>query len=312
MRLEERAIVFGRESNLIGVLTKPTAEREAGANVAVIVLNAGLLHHVGPNRISVAIARRLAELGFPVLRFDFSGIGDSSPRSDRSPFAESAMTDVSEAMEWLQAETRAERFILTGICSGADISFRAAIADERVAGVALMNAQGYELDTSDEVHADVKQRKDLRYYLTDALFNPRSWKKVLTGKSDYLDIGRLVGGRLRSKLAGESLPESERLVGELRSLLDRGTRLLILYSEGDTGLDYLRTNVGSQLPQLQAHPGMELDVLRHTDHVFTPRKTRNELLERVIKWMEFLDWRAGDDSSELPAAAEILANGRTR
>ena len=58
--MKETAITFGKSKSLTGVLTDPPeAKREAGVP-AVIFLNAGLIHHVGPNRLYVKLARALA------------------------------------------------------------------------------------------------------------------------------------------------------------------------------------------------------------------------------------------------------------
>ena len=76
----ERPLYFGERSNLLGVLTAPAAPHPGSP--AVILLNAGLLHRVGPNRLHVDVARRLAEAGFTSLRFDMSGVGDSELPGD--------------------------------------------------------------------------------------------------------------------------------------------------------------------------------------------------------------------------------------
>ncbi len=84
--MRERAVVFGDPPDLVGVLTEPDGVcRDRG----VIILNAGIIHRVGPNRLHVRMARALASLGFPVLRFDFSGQGDSGRRVDGPSYQES-------------------------------------------------------------------------------------------------------------------------------------------------------------------------------------------------------------------------------
>ena len=73
--MKEHAIVFGREATSVGIVTEPAAKHTSPSLPAVVILNSGVIHRVGPNRIYVALARDLAALGFPVLRFDLSGIG---------------------------------------------------------------------------------------------------------------------------------------------------------------------------------------------------------------------------------------------
>src|SRR5205823_3052307 len=47
---------------------------------AIVLLDAGATYRIGPNRLHVELARRLARDGDLVLRIDQSGIGDSAPR----------------------------------------------------------------------------------------------------------------------------------------------------------------------------------------------------------------------------------------
>ena len=75
----EHVVAFGKRQSLVGVLSRPT--RPVPDAPAIVILNTGIVHRVGHHRMYVLIARQLAAAGHPVLRFDFSGIGDSSHRS---------------------------------------------------------------------------------------------------------------------------------------------------------------------------------------------------------------------------------------
>ena len=60
--MSERAITFGAMGGLVGVLSEP--ERSTRRDVpAVLLWNVGINHHVGPSRIWVDLARRLADSG---------------------------------------------------------------------------------------------------------------------------------------------------------------------------------------------------------------------------------------------------------
>ncbi len=85
--MKEHALLLGKDRSLVGILTENGDADFPGKNelTGVLLLNAGLIHHIGPSRIYVKIARMLASMGFIVLRFDFSGIGDSGPRKDKLP-----------------------------------------------------------------------------------------------------------------------------------------------------------------------------------------------------------------------------------
>src|SRR5690242_20829696 len=103
------------------------------------MLNSGILHRVGSCRLHVQVARALSVAGFSTLRFDYSGVGDSDSRRDTLPFEQSAVVETQEAMDYLTRTKGVQRFVLMGLCSGADMSHDTAVADERVTGLVLID-----------------------------------------------------------------------------------------------------------------------------------------------------------------------------
>ena len=99
-RYRELPVLLGRRKSLVGILTEPQQAAGARERPAVVILNAGIIHRVGPNRLHVQLARALAQAGVTVLRFDMSGIGDSPNRHDVLSPLEAAMADIREALDW--------------------------------------------------------------------------------------------------------------------------------------------------------------------------------------------------------------------
>ena len=120
--LRERAVTFGGPRQLFGILTSPPPAAARAGLPAIIMLNAGAIHRIGAHRLYVPMARRWAALGFQVLRVDLSGIGDS-PVADGGQenltYPPERGEDVQTAMDFLSQSVQADRFILTGLCSGA-------------------------------------------------------------------------------------------------------------------------------------------------------------------------------------------------
>src|SRR5215212_8993414 len=127
----QRVVRFGSTTSLVGVFTEPVSGTPRQA-VGVIILNSGILHHVGANRLHVQLARRFAELGFASLRFDFSGIGDSEARRDRLSFEQSSPVETREAVDYLAQAHGLREVVLVGLCSGADAAHLSATLDERI------------------------------------------------------------------------------------------------------------------------------------------------------------------------------------
>ena len=168
--MREEAVLFGKSGSLVGVVTDPETSDDRGGRVAVLLLNSGFLHHVGPGAIYVKLARLMARLGFTSLRFDFSGIGDSGVRADSVPFERSAILEAQEAMDYLETTRGVRQFILMGICSGAAASFRIAYEDKRVVGAVLINPRGFGEKSGDAYRSSAQ----MRYYGRVGLSNSRS------------------------------------------------------------------------------------------------------------------------------------------
>ncbi len=293
--LKEQAVTFGAAAPLVGILTSPVASVSTGKapEIGVLLLNAGLLHRIGPSRLYVKLARFLARDGFHVLRFDFSGIGDSGRRRDTLPFEKSSNQEVSEAMDHMAEQTGLKRFLLIGLCSGALVSFCAAGQDPRVVGVVCINAPGFSHIIPDSVVAQVSKRQASRYYLQVALSNPASWLKILRRRVDYLSIGRALWnatfGRLQrskssaSTAAPDSVAATHGMQTQLENFKQRGVRSLLLFSEGDWGLDYLHCELGKSVKQLEQF-GAQLEVVTSADHIFTLRQNQRELMNRIRTW----------------------------
>jgi hypothetical protein len=286
--VKERALLFGEAKSLTGVITEPASPPDP-ARPAVVFLDAGVLHHVGPNRVHVRLARELAGDGFVCMRFDFSGLGDSRPRRDAVPFAESVVAETRKAMDVLAARG-ARTFLLFGICSGADAALRVALLDPRVAGAALVEpylvaGPGY-----------------LVYAYRRKLLNPLSWLRLLRGRSELwaaLSARRPARqdppspappepeGRARGPAAEEVpliLPSRPEVARQVRALAERGVELCFVYArEGPAYHNWLvlfRREVRGAIARRTAR----VVSIARTDHVFTPRAAQDRLVDAVRGW----------------------------
>jgi pimeloyl-ACP methyl ester carboxylesterase len=295
--MRETAVLFGPTRSLVGIMTTPPETARARERPAVVLLNAGLIHRVGPNRLYVKMARLLAGLGFSVLRFDFSGIGDSGVRDDHLAFDKSAISETQEAMHYLQAATGSTQFILIGLCSGANASFRTACGDPSVVGAVLLNPRGHLHETNEALAASLRRRTLLHHYRRMAFsssFRAKNWAKVLRGRVDYQTLREgLRGFRLGSLFAlRRQLPfEVQRARAEMQALRERGLHLLHLYSEADEGLDYLYILLGHDtVEQWHADGQMQLEIIPGANHTFTLLWSQAYLLDTMRRWVQGI-WR---------------------
>lgn len=299
--MTEEAVLFGKTGSLVGIITNPPEAKRNQRLPAVIYLNAGIVHRVGPNRLYVRMARTLAAMGFVVLRFDFSGVGDSQVREDTLPFRESAVSETQEAMDYLKATRGIDRFVLTGICSGARISFRTAGYDPRVVGAVLINPWGHLHDDGDEeLSLSIRNRALTRHYWRIAFsssFRAKNWRKALTGRVAYRSIvPAVIGAALRNFLGRNENGSSAagHALEALRTLAGRDVRLLHVYSEGDESLDYLTVILNNEVQEWHESGLLSpIAIIAGVNHTFSVLWSQDHLLRVVQNWVQqnlITDW----------------------
>lgn len=299
--MNEEAVRFGPQRGLVGIVTDPEGPRDAELP-AVVLLNAGLMHRVGPNRTYVQIARTLAARGHSVMRFDFSGMGDSRPRADHLPYIESAPREARDAMDWLAEHRGARRFILIGHCAGAGVALLVARDDVRVAGAALINIEGGDAGWTEYDRIKKVSQQHARNYGTRALLSRERWAKLLGGRADYRSIVRIVfkdiiwyrisslGFRARQSVQSrqpEVRARQATLAAEhLDPIISRKGALLLLHSEGSTGLEQIRAAFGPELDRRLAAGAIQLKVIAQSDHLFTLLARQRQLCAALTDWVQ--------------------------
>lgn len=275
--MKEKAVLLGKTRTLVGIITDPASGTQTPAHATVLLLNAGLLHRIGPSRMYVRLARELAAAGFPVLRLDFSGIGDSEARRDNVAFEEAALEEVRDAMDLMAKAKGSQRFLLMGLCSGADNAFQAARVEPRVAGIALIDGFAYRTPGF-----------WLRYY-QERMLDLGKWKQLLVTKFG-------AGGKAESEVqAGEALDDSEasyvrgfppidQTRSDLEAMASRGISVLFAYSAGQ----YQYYNHAEQFDD--AFRGADFRgritsrFFPSSNHTFTRHAHRDELIDAIRNW----------------------------
>jgi alpha-beta hydrolase superfamily lysophospholipase len=294
--MQEHATVFGATASLVGIITDPAPGAGRAATCAAIVLNAGVIHRVGPSRLHVTLGRRLAARGWVSVRFDHSGIGDSPSRRDALPFEQSAILEAREVMNAVQQSRGVERFVLIGLCSGAVTALETAAVDSRVVGAVLINPQGF--DASAQWNTYVQARSDAKRYVRRSLFQWESWKRVLTGRADYARLFRVLRQQARTVTGPEAAVTTvaTRVGSTIRGVLGRGVNLLMLCSEGDEGVDYMNVILGQDIRSMDGGEHLRIRILRGADHSLTLRASQQQVVDGVAEWADLVDRSRTDDA----------------
>lgn len=291
--VKEEALLLGPQRSLVGIYTSAASSSSRhGADIVAVLLNAGLIHHVGPHRLHVNLSRALAARGISSLRIDLSGIGDSSVRPDGLPAQELAVREPREIMDQLVRRGH-QNFALFGICSGARQALQAAVGDPRVKGLVLVNPASLVDDP------ELASRAATQYYLRRSLWSPRAWINLFTGRVKYQGLFRAIAGMVRRLGRGvDHAPDKPGLADMARQrfepLLAQGTRLLMVLSDRDAQFIKLldggvRDLQSDGQPQIEMHP--------KADHLFTSLKEKEALVEQVCDWMESLQRASSETGS---------------
>jgi pimeloyl-ACP methyl ester carboxylesterase len=278
---------FGPDGRLVGVLTEPAST--AARNTGVLLLNAGVVHHVGPQRLWVTLARRLAQSGFTVLRLDHAGIGDSLHRDDGLPWDQSSLADVNDALGWLEQSTACRRFALLGLCAGTLTAFRAAQRESRVDAIVLLTALLEDPAlVPEDVVAEAMDRRVGRSYVTQKATSGEAWKRLLTGQVNPGRVIRTIGRTAfaPAKAATGPRPGTADAIAGLERLLRRGTSISFVYAEPTTVLEYFRMTIDPRLEELKAMGRLDVAVLKGADHTFTSRRDQTRVVEAITNGLE--------------------------
>jgi pimeloyl-ACP methyl ester carboxylesterase len=272
----EQAILFGVDRSLVGILARPAQAEPSGAP-AIVILNTGIVHRVGHHRMYVSMSRQLAGAGYTVLRFDFSGIGDSYQRVDRLTPLDASMADIKDAIDLLAKDHQQSRFILIGLCSGADHSVLYGHTDSRVVGMVL-------LDPSLPPTA-----RFYFHYVAQRLCSLRNWVSVVTGRSGLV---RLLLRQLRSDasqhrpeaLTLEELPFSPYLSQCYKQSIANGIKILAAFATISSRRTYGRQMVDA-FPAVSFKDLLQLEFFPDADHLFSAPADLTRLNQLILNWL---------------------------
>jgi pimeloyl-ACP methyl ester carboxylesterase len=283
----ESAVTFG-DDRLFGVLSE---NMRLHSGTGIILANAGSVHTVGPGRAHVELAREWAALGFSVLRLDIGGVGDSNARPgavDNHPYPDHAVEDIASAARWMIDRARVSRVIVAGLCSGAHASFHAGLRVHGLAGIVVINPIVFYWNPACalDVSAWMNYYESRRY--SQAAREVASWVKLVRGQVNVRYAASVAYHRMREvagtvattlwRRLGWRDTSGENVADDLARIGERGVDVLLVFSEGDPGLDFVRRRYARPLRLLeQRSSNFALRVIPDADHTFTGREARQRL-----------------------------------
>ena len=268
--IREYVVLLGEHRTLVAVASAPP---QRSAAPVVLLVNAGVIHRIGPHRLHVRLARRLAQAGHLAMRMDLSGIGDSGAVPDQLSFRASSVADIRTAIDQITANDAAASVVVFGICSGADNALAAAEADPRIVGLVLVDPPCYATTPA----------------------RMRSLRARLRSLDAWMALPAKMLARLRTRLStpagaatvssgGRQPPPLEDYRRQLTALTARGVRILSVYSAAQG----VRYNHADQLYESFPELRGTLDSLYYPDanHTFTEIAQQTALISTLMDWFQ--------------------------
>jgi pimeloyl-ACP methyl ester carboxylesterase len=233
--VEERLVFFpSGPSNLAGVLTIPP---KPNGRAVLIPWGAGAFPSSGRNRVRTRLARSFAEEGFHSFRFDYRGVGESGGDSRTPDLAAPYTEDILAACAWL-AKQGLPRVVVVANCFGGWSSLMGAPNIQGLEGMALVNAPVWR------DHGQVRLRswrwwyRNLRKFRLSKLASPerRARYRALIGATASSLRESNLGAKGSSSVGLGS--RGSRYSGAVRSLVDRGIPILLIYGDGEFRADF--------------------------------------------------------------------------
>lgn len=288
----ERPIRFGPEGRLFGVLCEPLGP---AARELVLFVNAGRDYHIGWARVTLNQARAFAARGIASLRFDASSVGDSGTAPDEPEetlYSQAQIDDVRLAIDAMQ--TRGfDAPVLIGRCSGAYAAFHAAVVDERIRRLVIVNNERFVWDPDESVEDAIRYAHRSTGDLGATLARKDGLRRLLTGKLRVGSAGRYLIYRYRKQLSIKLAPVLGRLTKHGRlyhqchrhfgTLAAREVDVSLIYADGDVGIAEFQTYFDEGGKRLATYPNASLTIIPNADHNFTHLAAGRRLLDALLR-----------------------------
>ena len=274
----EETLVLGESAHLVATLTTPAHAGEQPPPIIALLSNSGVIPRSGPNRMNVHLARRFADLGIPSVRFDLSGLGDSSRPANPKPMMAQWLADCRAVMDHAEQRHGCSRFVMIGFCSGAEVAHLLGLQDPRLRAALLWDMYAYPTLGS-KLHF-------LAYRLRKL-----GLSGLVRKASDR--IQRSLGLRAAPTSAKAATPpaipsqppDKAELMQRLQTLVDQGVTLHFSFGEGNPHWFNHEGQFWSMFKGAPFLKEVSFRFLREADHLLTESRAQRAFLDMTDEWL---------------------------
>jgi len=281
---DEESFFFdaGRE-RLVGIVTTPAplpgGVATAASSLGVLVVVGGPQYRVGSHRQFVLLARALAQRGYAVMRFDCTGMGDSSGTeqafTDRDGDLRAAIDAFTKHVPTLTGVA------IWGLCDAASAALLYAPSDERVRQLVLLNPW---------VRSEVGlARTHLKHYYGSRLTDPAFWGNLVRGR---VGVFRALKDFVATLVASRGRRDDEAGLGFQARMARGWSRFggdILLICSGDdlTAREFVdHAERDAEWSGLLAQSRVERCDLADADHTFSRAEWRDRVAQTTADWLD--------------------------
>ncbi len=299
LEIKETIVKLG-SNQLCAIISKP-AEKVSDSLPTVVLANSGAVHRVGPNRIYVELARKLASIGFQVIRVDLRNLGDSVsgyPDNENSPYPAESTEDIQSVLDTLKVETGAKDFVIAGLCSGAHNVFHTALEVEdtsNIREVIMINPLAFYrrphlyIDNSKEQ----SRAKNTEQY-KNSLLSIEKWKKLIKADVDMKYLLKFIFNFfiLKSKNLVKSILEKfgfvepSQLSRDFQKLKSKNIKLAFFIASKDPGESIIMSQAKGEVLKLMKSGDVYIERIPDSDHTFSSKLCRDNFISIISSYLE--------------------------
>jgi exosortase A-associated hydrolase 1 len=250
-----------------------TLDSAAGAT-ALLIVSGGNEIRSGAHAGMAQLASRIAEQGFPVLRYDRRGIGESTGQNQG--FLDSA-AEIAAAAEFLRLEQKAHKIIAFGNCDAAT-SLALFGPEAGIDGYILANPWVIETESAPETQEPTLSSAAIRARYWDRIRNPRSVIDLLTGKIDIKKLLKGLRQAARSEDNGALSLQLRDALAELESNAD-----ILLAKRDTTARAFLAAWNSADFEPVRNKATITVESLDSASHSFADIDARNWLTDKILE-----------------------------
>jgi pimeloyl-ACP methyl ester carboxylesterase len=284
------------DKTYFGIISTPTIAPLSKTGVVLLSGTFGGTTTLGRNRMWLKMAHALADRGFPVLRFDYAGIGDSIGDAVCYELENPAIPELHAGFDLL-ASQGVERFVVVGTCYGSRTALAKSVGEPRVHGIHLL-VPPVRTGTKGVGGAEHLAEYVGTASLARRAFSLRVIRKLFRSKKARSAAGNVLSMKLKSVLGRnggdtqeEPRPSREAAEGfhrPLRRLLEDGVRVRMLFGKNDFfWTEFEEARAGRLGKDMRQYGDLiEIETMPGTLRGFLSVRVQTESIRSVVDWVE--------------------------